>query len=483
MSASGLGEAPYQYVRGTAFLVIIILLLSGCATYRAMPLTDKAVEESLAAPNSSELRIRAASIDHPLLAPVTLDISDGLSPDEAAVLAVILSPGLRAERDRKGIAGAEVIRAGILPNPRLSYSFEIPVGGTMPDTVNAYGFGLGWDIKALISREARLDSARAHSAGVELEVAWQEWLVAEKARLGLYRLMVANERADIEARREEILEKIYALTEKSLRLGVKTQEDLFLAGALLEQGRASLITARGNAEAGRLWLNSIIGLPPRSHIRPEKNNTMALFSNIPAIKNLTDGLDRRRLDIRALGLGYKSEEARLRAAILSQFPSINIGASAAKDTDSIKTTGGLFEIAIPIFNRNQGNIAVKRATRKRLFDEYTARVFEARSMVARHLNNLRSLSERLAKIEKNVREIQEQVEVYKKSVENGVANVLDYYGLQIRLQEKRLEGLGLKEQEMEAAIALEMASGQYIFTETSMGREKIKKSANAGVLR
>jgi len=466
-----------------AFFLLALLLLSGCATFKSMPLTEKAVEESLSIPKTSELRLKAATISHPILEPVTLDTSDGLSPDEAAVLAVILNPGLRAERDRKGIAGAETIKAGILPNPRLSYSFEIPVAGTKPDTVNAYGLGLGWDIKALITRQARLGAARAESAKVELEVAWQEWQVAMRAKLDLYRLIIAKERAVLEARHLEILEKIYALTEKGVRLGVKTSEDLSLAHSSLAEGRVALIKARGAVTAERLRLNRLIGLPSDTRTVPEKAVNMPLFSKVPTLPELTNGLDNRRLDIRALSLGYKSQEARLRAAILSQFPSINIGAIAAKDTDSVKTTGGLLGIDIPIFNRNQGAIAIEQATRKKLFDEYTARIFEARAEIARLLNDFTSIRQREAKIDKSARDMEGHLGAYKQSVEDGVFNAIDYYGRQLRLEARRFQGLGLKEQEVKTAIALEMASGRYIFTETSRGREKIKKSAEAGVLR
>jgi len=463
--------------------MLTVLLLSGCATYHAMPLTRETVKQTLAPPDSEELRLRAASITHPVLKPLVLDASDGLSPDEAAVLAVILNPQLRAERDRKGIAGAEIIKAGILPNPRLSYSFEIPVGGVAPDTVNAYGFGLGWDVKALISREARRDAARARLASVELDVAWREWQVAEEAKVRLYRLIIAKERAGLEQKRTKDLEKIYALTQGAVGLGVKTSGDLLRAGADLEDGHAALIKARGAVVAQRLALNRAIGLPPGTRTTTEKAVNMAIFSKVPGVRELTKGLDKRRLDLTALRLGYKSEEARLRAAVLSQFPAIKIGPIAAKDTDGVKTAGGLFGMDIPIFDRNQGSIAAERATRKRLFDEYTARLFEARSLIARLVNNLSSLTGRIAKIEKSARDMKGHVEGYEKAVEGGVFNALDYYRLRARLQERRLEGLMLKGQEVEQAVSLEMASGQYIFTEAAEESQKSGVVEKAEVLR
>ena len=41
----------------------------------------------LRAPEQDLLRVQAAEIQHPILRPVTLDAEQGLSPDEAAVLA------------------------------------------------------------------------------------------------------------------------------------------------------------------------------------------------------------------------------------------------------------------------------------------------------------------------------------------------------------------------------------------------------------
>jgi outer membrane protein TolC len=301
-----------------------------------------------------------------------------------------------------------------------------------------------------------------------------------RTRLWLYRLFLAKERAGLEAEHTKTLEKIYALTKGGLGLGLKTSVDLMEARSALTESRMALIKARGVIAAERLTLNRLIGFPPDRRTAPEKDLNMPFFGKVPSLPELIEGLDNRRLDIRALGLGYKSEEARLRAAVLSQFPAINIGALSARDTDGIKTAGGLFAMNIPIFNRNQGAIAVERATRKKLFDEYRTRIFEARADIARLLNNLSSLSARLEKIDKSERELQIHLNAYKHAVEKGVFDGLDYYGLQARLQEKKSEVLTLEEQGMEQAISLEIASGRYIFTDGSRQREKIKKSEEAG---
>src|SRR5690349_378739 len=69
----------------------------GCSRYEVKPLTPVAVERSLAAPDETALRVAAGSLRHPMLKPLTLDPRRGFTPEEAAVVAVIANPELRAE--------------------------------------------------------------------------------------------------------------------------------------------------------------------------------------------------------------------------------------------------------------------------------------------------------------------------------------------------------------------------------------------------
>jgi|GEM_PF-5916531 len=45
-----------------------------------------------------------------------MNIDDGLSPDEAAILAVLANPGLKAVRNGNMVAHAQLIQAKLLPN-------------------------------------------------------------------------------------------------------------------------------------------------------------------------------------------------------------------------------------------------------------------------------------------------------------------------------------------------------------------------------
>ena len=67
---------------------------------------------------------------------MAIDGRDGFTPDELAVMAVIVSPGLRALRDQRGVAQAQVLQAGLLPNPQLGYTFDQQHGNHDPTLVN-----------------------------------------------------------------------------------------------------------------------------------------------------------------------------------------------------------------------------------------------------------------------------------------------------------------------------------------------------------
>ena len=102
------------------------MALTACSTYHAKDLNVQALAQQNTSISNDQLHIQARQIKHPLLKPVPFDLSDGLSPDEVAILAIIQSPELRAARSKQGVANAQLLQAGLLPNPRLAYNYADP---------------------------------------------------------------------------------------------------------------------------------------------------------------------------------------------------------------------------------------------------------------------------------------------------------------------------------------------------------------------
>jgi len=441
---------------------LTLFFLEGCATYQQMPLDDSAVANKLRPPSMEDVRIRAKAINHPILKSIQFNDRDGLSPDEAAILAVLANPTLRAVRDRKGLGAAQLFQAGILPNPQLSYSLDVPTGGNTKGTINAFGLGLGWDISSLISRGARLNAARRYAASVDLQVAWQEWQVAEAARLHVYRLLFLKEQLVLAGKTEREARENLRTVKKAFSLGVKTILELTAVKMAYQNAHNIVLTLEQEQLHERYGLNRTLGLAPDRVVSLQKNARLPLWKRLPAYEEIIRRLDSRRLDLLALKEGYESQEARVRAAVLSQFPRINIGLNHARDSGNVITTGFAVSVDLPFFDRNQGQIAVERANRRQLYDEYVARIFEIRSSVAAILGDMASIKRQLEAAQDSVKIASQLVEAYKLALKDGSADIVTYNNLRNELETRRLSILKLKRDLTDMGIALEIAAGEYV---------------------
>jgi cobalt-zinc-cadmium efflux system outer membrane protein len=440
---------------------LAVLALAGCQAYHARPLTAEAVDRALSPPPADSLRVQAAALRHPILPPVALDLSDGLSPDEAAVLAVLVNPSLRAVRDQRALADAQLLQAGILPNPTLSASFDVPVAGNTAGTYNAMGAGVDWDLKALVGRRAGIQAAQVGRAAVDLDVAWQEWQTAQAARMAVYDLLSLDEQVALAEEMSKRLADNLDLVRKAVGKGLMTALDLAAAEAAANQARSSLVSLTAQARQQRLALNAALGLPADARVKLQKGAALPDRIETPTKEQILSGLDERRLDLVALRRGYESQEAALRKAVLEQFPAISIGFNGARDTSNVITAGLGVTVGLPVFDRNQGAIAQETATRQKLFDEYVNRVFEARAEIARLLDNLQGIEEQLQVAQQAEPGLQRLVDTYRQAVAQGQADVLSYYTAWNDLTAKRLGVLTLRQQLADTQTALEIAAGVY----------------------
>lgn len=445
------------------FLILLLMAETGCTSYHEKPITSEALAGRLSAPNMDVLRIEAGQIRHPILKPVEIDEKKGLGPDEAAILAVLVNPTLRAERDKREVSAAQLYQAGILPNPEFSGSLDFPVGGTTEGTVNAYGLGLGYNVYSLITRGAEINAAQLHSSAVVLDVAWQEWQVAEAAKLHSYRLYLLEKQLGIAKEEEKGLQENYDTIKQAFGLGDKTVIDFSAAQASLERAHLSVLGIEQNLEQERFALLQSIGFEPGRPVRLRQEIELPRVSEIPPVEDLMREIADRRLDLVALKIGYRSEEELLRAAVLGQFPRITTGLSLARDTSNVVTGGFSITIGLPFFDRNQGQIAIERATREQLFDEYVARLFDAQSNIARLRADMESVNQQIKATEAYIPTQKRLVATYYEALQQGNADVLTYYNARDEFIATRISLLNLQLQLIDQFIALEIASGEYLW--------------------
>jgi outer membrane protein TolC len=444
------------------WMAILGGFLPGCAKYHAMPLAPTTVAEMLKPPSMEVLRIEAKEIKHPILKPVNIDFQKGLSPHGAAILAVLANPSLHAARDRRGIAAAQLLQAGILPNPQFSYTMDFPTGGATEGTVNAFGLGLNWDLQSLLIGSAAVDEAHAQAASIDLDVAWQEWQVAQAAKLHVFGLFFLRKQLAVAKEEEKGLKENLETVRRAADRGYMTVIDLAAAEAALRGIHASRLALEQQEEQERLALNQTLGFPPERAIPLQQDLKSPSFKTLPSLAKVMDGLEDRRLDLLALKMGYQSQEARLRASVRSQFPRITIGFSHASDTTDVVTTGFGITIDLPFFDRNQGRIAIEEASRKQLFDEYISRLFDARAGVARILADGEALQKQIRVTEEYLPVLRNLIQTYHRALLEGNADVLSYYNARDRLLASNLALFDLQRKLADFYVALEIAAGEYL---------------------
>ena len=112
--------------------------ITGCAQYRAAPLSPAA----LSAPVQGEMSAQGGQLDTSFLRAQNIDLAQPLDGSALAVLAVIANPDLKALRARAGIAEAQVFAAGLIPDATISLGADFVVGGPPAVANLAAAFGL-----------------------------------------------------------------------------------------------------------------------------------------------------------------------------------------------------------------------------------------------------------------------------------------------------------------------------------------------------
>jgi outer membrane protein TolC len=344
--------APMRF----ALPALLLAALAGCTTYQAAPL-----------PASAALQPSLAALPHELPDGRVVDISAPLAAQDVAALAVLNDPDLKAARAQHGVAKAELLAAGLPPDPSFTGGFAALLGG--PGTMPAISASLTQDIGALITYRADKQAARAGLAQVDAGILWQEWQVAAQAEqlvvtLQADRATLASLQAD-----DAVLSGIDQATQGQIARNNLTLNEGAASMAALAGVQSTLDTATQNAARDQDQLDALLGLLPGTaialapaQIAPPPDDLAVALASLP----------QRRPDLIALRYGYAQADAKLRAAILTQFLPLSVGAAGGRDTTGVDSAGPQVTLTLPIFNHNRAAVSAAEATRAVLGAQYQA---------------------------------------------------------------------------------------------------------------
>ncbi len=459
IGAGGSGRAGIRL----AAAAVLVGLTAGCSTYRPLPL-----DQQPATPLAG-LHVAAGTLLAGGVRTHIFDPSNGLDATEVAMLAVMRNPELKVLRAQASVTRAQAFAAGLLPDPVAGLSQDRPSAG-QTGASTAHAFGVSWDVGSLVTFASRQTAHRRTDEQVDLSLLWAEWQTVAESRLQFVRVqqgraLVSRLEAESVALKP-LTPRLYdALAHGIIAFDVATTG--LSAASEVERQLSDARDALANREQD---LRILLGLPPAEILPLVGDIDVPSIADGDTIAAL-EALPRRRPDLRALALGYAAEEARVRAAVLGQFPAVNFGASRSRDNTGIVSTGLSLSVSLPLFDANRGAIRIERATRQQLNEEYGQRLLNARADVARLLTTQALLAAREVGLAPYVASLEATRERAALAYDRGTMEWTVYLGLRQSALAAAVELLTLRETLAETRIGLAtLLSGDWAaHTETAEG--------------
>lgn len=432
---------------------LLFLACAGCAHYAPLPLA--ADPASLEAPVAAVLETRASAVARPWLKPVSVDLSQPLTPAAIAAIAVVNNPDLAAMRTRAGVADAQVFAAGLLPDPSFSISADKVLSG--PDALLGIAGALGLDLNALRNRAVARRKAIDEQRQVRLDIAWSEWQTAGAARLQAVRIVMLEQQIALLAEQDAAAQWLLAGTAKAVSRGD-------VAASAAESARIAALdigtrkrTSEGDLLAARQQLNRLLGLPPEAKL------ALALASlpaRAPDPASIFAAARDGRTDLAALRAGYGAQEAAVRQAILAQFPTLNLTINGSRDTGGNVLLGPAIDFTLPLWNRNRGGIAVETATREALKAEYEARLFQTRADIFGAAAGIDLALRQRDAARASLPGLRQQAEASRNAARRGDLSLASAIAAEQQLRDRELIVAAAEQAIHEQTIALELLSAE-----------------------
>ena len=339
----------------SSILILIgsVCLLAGCASPRE---DFKSVSGELERRSGHSLtNARPGEV----VIPSSISLDDGLSEDEAVTLALWNNSAFRETLADLGVSRADLVQAGLLPNPTLSMLFPV---GAKPFELTAK-----YPVEALWLRPRRVAAAKLEFQRTEQRLVQSALDLIRDVRVACAELTLANERLMLGESASKTAHAIAAQAEARLRAGEATELEVLTTRNETLQANEQAARAAQDAHLARERLRFLVGLGV------EHWPALILTSSLPSLHVhsaswlVTNALASRP-DLRAAELGLEAAGKRIGLA-KTELYTFSLALNA-KEVGADFLSGPGLDIPIPIANQNQGGIAQARAKFEKAARQY-----------------------------------------------------------------------------------------------------------------
>lgn len=250
-------------------------------------------------------------------------LADGLTVEEAVLLALLNNRRLQAEFMAIGAAKADLVQAGLLSNPTLAFSAQFPEGGGRSNIQASLAQNIA-DLWQIPKRK------RAADAGLEeaiLRVAHLGTNLAQETRMDYYRAKAAEELHGVAQRNLELVNKSHQTVKAQHEAGAVSLLDENLA-------RGQMLSAELGVRDARLAAANAKRTLARRLSLPQSLDAVRLADSLPefsepalSVEGALELARNSRLDIQAVNQSVQSLWAKWELEKRKIFPDLTIGPS------------------------------------------------------------------------------------------------------------------------------------------------------------
>jgi len=368
-------------------LTAIGAAVGGCATVNPRPDYDRTADH-VAASTGHRFGYRPYGDEQAIHSQVQELLRGGLTANEAAEVCLLNNRRLQAALYEVGAARADVVQAGLLSNPTLSFGLRFPDAGGLAN----FEAALVQNLADLWQIPVRKRAAERVLDRTILQVAREVSVAVFETKTAYYRARQADRKREIAAESVQIAQQVLDLALARQQAGAGSEVDVNLARSEVQDAELALRTTTLEAFVARSALCTLLSLK----VTPDTLELTDALPEPPAWTVPTDevllelAID-HRLDIQAAVRATEAAWARIRQEQLKLFPTLDVGVALERGerrapearnilADSVRASldagqpqvdiapkeksggqdtifGPTIGMELPIFNQNQGGIA------------------------------------------------------------------------------------------------------------------------------
>lgn len=376
--------------------VALLMLIAGCHTEQLRGSRD-AVSEQLVSRFGSGFGDQDEAGE--ALLPATVSLDDGVTEDEAVQIALWNNAAFQETLTQLGVSNARLLDAGLIADPQFSMFF--PLGPKQLEFTTFQAVDALW-LQAIRVKAAELDVDQVSQSMVQNGLD-----VIRDARIAHANFVAATEQAAVSREAAELRSQIEKLAQKRLDAGDISELEATTSRIDALQAKAAADRALHDVTLARDRLRVVIGLSmwmsSELQVQSLDQDASPASRNVDALalEPLLNEALAMRPDLRAAEIGIEAAGERAGLA-RNQFMNLDAIYDANAEGNRGFESGPGLRFTVPIFNGNQGGIAIaeaqwQQAVRRYVTvrDQITLEVRNSHTQVLQASENLATLRDEI----------------------------------------------------------------------------------------